>query len=61
MASEAQIAANRANAKRSTGPRTEEGKAARDEFTRKQRDAESQVQPMVDRFRDLQEELKGKK
>lgn len=27
MASEAQIAANRANAKRSTGPRTEEGKA----------------------------------
>lgn len=40
---------------------TEEGKAARDEFTRKQRDAESEVQPMVDRFRDLQEELKGKK
>jgi hypothetical protein len=28
MASEAQIAANRANARRSTGPRTEEGKAA---------------------------------
>jgi outer membrane protein len=40
---------------------TEEGKAAREEFSRKQREAEAQVQPMVDRFRDLQEELKGKK
>ena len=40
---------------------TEEGKAAREEFSRKQREAESEVQPLVDRFRDLQEELKGKK
>jgi len=40
---------------------TDEGKAAREEFARKQREAEAQVQPMVDRFRDLQEEMKGKK
>ena len=40
---------------------TEEGKAAREEFSRKQREAESEVQPMVDRFRNLQEEIKGKK
>lgn len=40
---------------------TEEGKLAREEFSRKQREAETEVQPMVDRFRELQEELKGKK
>jgi len=40
---------------------TEEGKAAREEFSRKQREADAAVQPLVDRFRDLQEELKGKK
>ncbi len=40
---------------------TDEGKAAREEFSRKQREAEAQVQPMVDRFRDLQEEIKGKR
>ena len=40
---------------------TDEGKAAREEFSRKQREAEAEVQPLVDRFRDLQEELKGKK
>lgn len=40
---------------------TDEGKAAREEFSRKQREAEAQVQPMVDRFRDLQEEMKGKR
>jgi outer membrane protein len=40
---------------------TEEGKAAREEFSRKQREAEAEVQPMVDRFRGLQEELKAKK
>jgi len=40
---------------------TEEGKAARDEFARKQRDAEAKVQPMLDRFRALEEELKAKK
>jgi len=40
---------------------TEEGKAAREEFSRKQREADAEVQPMADRFRELQEELKGKK
>jgi len=40
---------------------TEEGKAAREEFARKQREAESKVQPMVDRYRALEEELKAKK
>jgi outer membrane protein len=40
---------------------TEEGKAAREEFSRKQREADAEVQPLVDRLRDLREELKGKK
>ena len=40
---------------------TEEGKAAREEFSRKQREADADVQPLADRFRELQEELKGKK
>jgi outer membrane protein len=40
---------------------TEEGKAAREEFGRKQREAESKVQPMLDRYRTLEEELKAKK
>ncbi len=40
---------------------TEEGKAAREEMARKQREAEASVQPMMERFRDLQEELKAKK
>ena len=40
---------------------TEEGKAAREEFARKQREAESRVQPMLDRYRTLEEELKAKK
>jgi outer membrane protein len=40
---------------------TEEGKAAREEFSRKQREADAEVQPLADRFRELQEELKGKK
>jgi outer membrane protein len=40
---------------------TEEGKAAREEMARKQREAEASVQPMMERFRDLQEELKSKK
>ena len=40
---------------------TEEGKAAREEFARKQREAESKVQPMLDRYRALEEELKAKK
>ena len=40
---------------------TQEGKAAREEFARKQREAESKVQPMLDRYRALEEELKAKK
>lgn len=40
---------------------TEEGKAAREEFARKQREAESRVQPMLERYRALEEELKAKK
>lgn len=40
---------------------TEEGKAAREEFARKQREAESKIQPMVDRYRELEEDLKAKK
>ena len=40
---------------------TEEGKAAREEFARKQREAESRVQPMLERYRALEEELKTKK
>jgi len=40
---------------------TEEGKAAREEFARKQRDAEGQLQPMYERYRALEDELKAKK
>jgi len=40
---------------------TEQGKAAREELSRKQREAEAEVQPLAERFRNLQEELKGKK
>ncbi len=40
---------------------TEEGKAAREEFARKQREAEAQVQPMYERYRALEEEIKAKK
>jgi len=40
---------------------TEEGKAAREEFARKQRDAESQVQPMYERYKELEEEIKAKR
>jgi outer membrane protein len=40
---------------------TEEGKAAREEFARKQREAESKIQPMVERYRELEEDLKAKK
>jgi outer membrane protein len=40
---------------------TEEGKAAREEFQRKSREAEAKVQPMLKRYRALEEELKGKK
>jgi len=40
---------------------TDEGKAAREELARKQREADSQVQPMVDRYKELQEEVKSKR
>ena len=40
---------------------TEEGKAAREEFARKQRDAEALLQPMYERYQALEEELKAKK
>jgi outer membrane protein len=40
---------------------TDEGKAAREELSRKQREADSTVQPMVDRYKEMQEEMKGKR
>jgi outer membrane protein len=40
---------------------TEEGKAAREEFARKQREAEAKIQPMVERYRELEDDLKAKK
>ena len=40
---------------------TEEGKSAREEFARKQREAEAAVQPQLDRYRQLEEDLKAKK
>jgi outer membrane protein len=40
---------------------TEEGKAAREEMGRKRREAEQKVQPMVDRFNTMKEELQAKK
>jgi outer membrane protein len=40
---------------------TDEGKAAREEFARKQREAEQQMQPLMDRYKGVEEELKAKK
>jgi len=40
---------------------TDEGKAAREELSRKQREADSEVQPLVERYKELQEEMKGKR
>ncbi len=40
---------------------TEEGKSAREELERKQREARSKVQPMVERFETLQKEIQGKR
>ncbi len=40
---------------------TDEGKAAREELARKQREAEAKVQPQIERFKELQDELKSKK
>jgi len=40
---------------------TEDGKAAREEMARKQREAEAQVKPLYDRYQALDEDLKAKK
>jgi len=40
---------------------TEEGKAAREELARKKREAEASVQPKIQRFQEMQEELKSKR
>jgi len=40
---------------------TEEGKAAREEISRKNREARAQVEPMMEQRNQLAEELKGKK
>jgi outer membrane protein len=40
---------------------TEEGKSAREELERKQREARGKVQPMVERFETMQQEIQGKK
>lgn len=40
---------------------TEQGKAAREELSRKHREAQAQVQPMLDRHTSLEEEIKAKK
>lgn len=40
---------------------TEEGKAAREEFARKQREAEALLQPMMEKYKALEDELKAKK
>ncbi len=40
---------------------TEEGKAAREELSRKQREAQGKLEPMIERFKEMQEELKSKR
>jgi outer membrane protein len=40
---------------------TDEGKAAREELARKQREAQAKIQPMLDRYKAAEEELKAKK
>ena len=40
---------------------TDEGKQAREELSRKQREAEGRLQPRLDRMKELSEELKSKK
>jgi outer membrane protein len=40
---------------------TEEGKSAREEITRKQRDAQAKLQPQIEKFKQMEEELKSKK
>jgi outer membrane protein len=40
---------------------TDRGKAAREEFARKQREAQAKIQPLIDKYTALEEELKAKK
>ncbi len=40
---------------------TDEGRAAREEFARKQREAQSQMEPLLERYKGLEEDLKAKK
>jgi outer membrane protein len=40
---------------------TDEGKAAREEFARKEREAQDQMKPLADRYKALEEEFKAKK
>jgi outer membrane protein len=40
---------------------SDEGKAAREELARKQREAEAKIQPLLDRYKALEEEIKAKK
>ena len=40
---------------------TDEGKAAREELARKKRDADQQLQPLIERFNSMREEIEGKK
>jgi len=40
---------------------TAEGKAAREELARKQREAEAEIQPLVDRYKAAEEDLKQKR
>ncbi len=40
---------------------TEEGKAAREELARKRREAEAKLEPMLERLKELQEEIKSKR
>ena len=40
---------------------TSEGKAAREELTRKQREAEQKVQPLIERLREMEDDFKAKR
>jgi len=40
---------------------TDEGKAAREEFARKQREAEAELQPIIESYQQKEEDLKAKK
>lgn len=40
---------------------TAEGKAARDELARKQREAQAQIQPMLERLKEMEDDFKAKR